>query len=187
MVVYSLSTARQALISSCDPCSPESLSHHPRQSWRRFDGELAACWSWPSNKDASGWYDTQDKIETLIPGVQPTQFPTAPLGWLVPGDPTSPNGGGKLTRTLAPTDYKEFGPRIGLPYSPNTSEGFLGKIVGGRGKTSIRAAYGIYYTATEDLTLSDIVADAPYGQFWVAPQPPLMQEPSRTRSDGSWT
>jgi hypothetical protein len=131
------------------------------------------------------WYDTQDKIETLIPGVQSTQFPTAPLGWLVPGDPTSLNGSGKLTRTLAPTDYKEFGPRIGLAYSPSASEGFLGKILGGPGRTSIRAAYGIYYTATEDLTLFDIVADAPYGQFWVAPQPPLMQEPFRTRSDGS--
>jgi hypothetical protein len=131
------------------------------------------------------WYDTQDKIETLIPGVQSTQFPTAPKGWLVPGDPTSPNGTGKLTRTLAPTDFKEFGPRIGLAYSPDVSEGFLGKLLGGPGKTSIRAAYGIYYTATEDLTLFDIVADAPYGQFWVAPQPPLMEEPFRTRSDGS--
>jgi hypothetical protein len=131
------------------------------------------------------WYDTQDKIETLIPGVQSTQFPTAPLGWLVPGDPTSPNGTGKLTRTLAPTDYKEFGPRIGLAWSPSADSGFLGKLLGGPGKTSIRAAYGLYYTATEDLTLFDIVADAPYGQFWVAPQPPLMQEPFRTRSDGS--
>ena len=88
-------------------------------------------------------------------------------------------------RTLAPTDYKEFGPRIGLAYSPSASEGLLGKILGGPGKSSIRAAYGIYYTATEDLTLFDIVADAPYGQFWVAPQSPLMQEPFRTRSDGS--
>src|SRR5207248_1383440 len=31
----------------------------------------------------------------------------------------------------------------------------------------------------------DIVADAPYGQYWVAPGPVLMQEPFRTRSDGS--
>ncbi len=123
------------------------------------------------------WYDTQNKIETLVPGVQSTQFPTAPKGWLVPGDPGIPS-------TLAPTDYKEFSPRLGLAYSPNVSGGFLGKILGGPGKSSIRAAYGIYYTAIEDLTLFDIVADAPYGQYWVAPQPPLMQEPFRTRSDG---
>jgi hypothetical protein len=131
------------------------------------------------------WYDTEDKIETLIPGVQSTQFPTAPLGWLVPGDPTSPNGTGKVARTLAPTDLKEFGPRLGLAYSPSSSDGFLGKLLGGPGKSSIRASYGIYYTAIEDLTLFAIVADAPYGQFWVAPQPDLVQEPFRVRSDGS--
>ena len=33
------------------------------------------------------WYDTQDKIETIVPGLQSTQFPTAPKGWVVPGDP----------------------------------------------------------------------------------------------------
>ena len=124
------------------------------------------------------WYDTEDKIETLVPGVQSTQFPTAPKGWLVPGDPGIP-------RTLAPTDYKEFSPRLGIAYSPSSSGGFLGKLLGGPGKSSIRAGYGIYYTAIEDLTLFDIVADAPYGQYWVAPQPVLMQEPFRTRSDGS--
>ena len=124
------------------------------------------------------WYDTEDKIETLVPGVQSTVFPTAPKGWLVPGDPGIP-------RTLAPTDYKEIGPRIGLAYSPSGSGGFLDKILGGAGKTSIRAAYGIYYTAIEDLTLFAIVADAPYGQYWVAPRPVLMEEPFRTRADGS--
>lgn len=124
------------------------------------------------------WYDTEDKIETLVPGVQSIQFPTAPKGWLVPGDPGIP-------RTLAPTDYKEFSPRLGLAYSPSSASGFLGKLLGGPGKSSIRAAYGLYYTAIEDLTLFDIVADAPYGQYWVAPQPVLMQEPFRTRSDGS--
>jgi hypothetical protein len=131
------------------------------------------------------WYDTQDRIETLIPGVQSTVYPTAPRGWLVPGDPTSPDGTGKVARTLAPTDYKEFGPRIGLAYSPNSSGGFLGKLFGGPGKTSIRAAYGIYYTAIEDLTMFDEVADAPYGQYWVSIQPPIMQTPFLSRSDGS--
>src|SRR5882762_7736015 len=27
------------------------------------------------------WYDTQGKIETIVPGLQSTQFPTAPKGW----------------------------------------------------------------------------------------------------------
>ena len=38
------------------------------------------------------WYDTQDKIETIVPGLQSTQFPTAPTGWVVPGDPGIPRG-----------------------------------------------------------------------------------------------
>jgi hypothetical protein len=124
------------------------------------------------------WYDTQNRIETLIPGEQSVLFPTAPLGWVVPGDPNVP-------RTLAPTDYKEFGPRLGLAYSPSTTDGILGKIFGGPGKSSIRASYGIFYTAIQDETLFDIVADPPYGQFWVSAAPPIMETPFLTRSDGS--
>jgi len=124
------------------------------------------------------WYDTQNKIETLIPGEQSVEFPTAPLGWVVPGDPHVPS-------TLAPTDYKEFGPRVGLAWSPNASEGWLGKLLGGPGKTSIRLAYGLYYTAIEDLTMFDEVADAPYGEYWASVQPPLMQTPFQSRADGS--
>jgi Carboxypeptidase regulatory-like domain len=123
------------------------------------------------------WYDTQDKIETIVPGLQSTVFPTAPRGWVVPGDPGIP-------KTLAPTDYNNLGPRIGLAYSPGFSDGALGKIFGGPGKTSIRAAFGIYYTAVEDLTLFYEVGDAPYGLYWPSIAPPLFEEPFRTRSSG---
>ena len=71
------------------------------------------------------WYDTQGKIETIVPGLQSTQFPTAPKGWVVPGDPGIPS-------TLAPTRYNNFGPRLGIAYSPGFSDGLLGKIFGGR-------------------------------------------------------
>jgi Carboxypeptidase regulatory-like domain/TonB dependent receptor-like, beta-barrel len=129
------------------------------------------------------WYDTQDKIETIVPGVQSTVFPTAPLGWLVPGDPDG--NGGTIPKTLAPTDYNNLAPRIGLAYSPGFSDGILGKIFGGPGKTSIRAAYGIYYTSVEDLTLFYEVGDAPYGLYWPSILPPTFSEPFRTRADGS--
>ncbi len=124
------------------------------------------------------WYDTQNKIETIVPGLQSVMFPTAPKGWVVPGDPGIPS-------TLAPTRYNNFSPRLGLAYSPNFSDGFLGKVFGGPGKTSIRAAFGIYYTSMEDLNLFYEVGDAPYGLYWPSIVPPLFEEPFRTRVDGS--
>jgi hypothetical protein len=124
------------------------------------------------------WYDTQDRIETLVPGVQSVVFPTAPKGWLVPGDPGIP-------RTLAPTDYLNFSPRVGIAYSPDHSGGFLGKLLGGPGKTSIRVSGGLFHTAIEDATLFIIWGDAPYGLYWVSIVPPLFEEPFRNRSDGA--
>jgi len=123
------------------------------------------------------WYDTQGKIETIVPGLQSTQFPTAPLGWVVPGDPGIPS-------TLAPTRYNNFAPRVGIAYSPGFSDGLGAKVFGGPGKSSIRAAYGIYYTSIEDLNLFYEVGDAPFGQYWVSPQPTMFDEPFRTRADG---
>jgi len=124
------------------------------------------------------WYDTQGKIETIVPGLQSTQFPTAPLGWVVPGDPGIPS-------TLAHTRYNNFAPRVGIAYSPGFSDGLAGKIFGGPGKTSIRAAYGIYYTSIEDLNLFYEVGDAPFGLYWVSPQPTMFDEPFVTRANGT--
>ena len=106
------------------------------------------------------WYDTQGKIETLIPGEQSVLFPGAPTGWVVPGDPGVP-------KTLAPTQYHNFSPRLGLAYSPAWDTGFLAKLTGGPGKTSIRLGYGLFYTAYEDLTQFQEIGDAPFGLFWV--------------------
>ncbi len=124
------------------------------------------------------WYDTQGKIETIVPGLQSTQFPTAPKGWVVPGDPGIPS-------TLSPTHYNNFAPRIGMAYSPSFNDGIMKKITGGPGKTSIRAAYGIYYTSVEDLNLFYEVGDAPFGLYWVSPEHPMFDQPFQTRADGS--
>ena len=124
------------------------------------------------------WYDTQGKIETIVPGLQSTQFPTAPRSWVVPGDPGIPS-------TLAPTRYNNFAPRVGIAYSPGFSDGVLGKVFGGPGKSSIRAAYGIYYTSIEDLNLFYEVGDAPFGLYWQSPNPTMFDQPYVTRSDGS--
>jgi hypothetical protein len=73
-------------------------------------------------------------------------------------DPTLPNPGAgnrpgalafasESNERFANTWYKDFGPRIGFAWSPDRTEGFLGKLAGGAGKTVIRGGYGIYYQA----------------------------------------
>ncbi|MDQ1410905.1 MAG: hypothetical protein QOJ41_2640, partial [Acidobacteriaceae bacterium] len=123
------------------------------------------------------WYDTQGKIQTFNPGQTSTLFPLAPAGLVFPGDPGIP-------KTLAPTNYNNVAPRLGLAYSPGFSDGALGKIFGGPGKTSIRVAYGLYYTSVEDLNLFYEVADAPFGLYWTSPVSVMFDEPFRIRATG---
>ncbi|PYX51045.1 MAG: hypothetical protein DMG79_04350 [Acidobacteria bacterium] len=123
------------------------------------------------------WYDTQGKIQTWVKGEQSTVFPNSPQGLVYPGDKGIP-------KTLAPTRYNKFGPRLGLAYSPSFSEGALGKIFGGPGKSSIRASYGLYYTSVEDLNLFYEVGDAPFGLYWTSPGAVDFSEPYRNRLDG---
>jgi hypothetical protein len=59
------------------------------------------------------WHEKYNQLQTYIAGAQSTLYPGAPPGVVVAGDPTVPN-------TLAPTSYKNFAPRIGLAYSPNS-------------------------------------------------------------------
>ena len=40
---------------------------------------------------------------------------------------------------------KNFAPRVALAYSPQSTDGFLGKLFGGPGKTSFRAGFGMFY------------------------------------------
>jgi hypothetical protein len=42
-------------------------------------------------------------------------------------------------------DYKDFAPRFAFAYSPHASGGFLHRLFGGPGKSSIRGGYGLYY------------------------------------------
>jgi hypothetical protein len=124
------------------------------------------------------WYDTQGKLQAFIPGQTSTMFPLSPTGLVFPGDANVP-------QTLAPTRYNNFAPRLGVAYSPGFSDGVLGKIFGGPGKTSIRASYGIYYTSVEDLNLFYEVADAPFGLYWTSPVSVLYNEPFRIRATGA--
>jgi hypothetical protein len=124
------------------------------------------------------WYDTQGKTETIIKGEQSVVFPGSPLGYVVPGDPGVPS-------TVSPTGFHNFAPRLGLAYSPAPQDGFLGKLLGGAGKTSIRSAFGIYYLGAADLGNFGIIGDAPFGIYWQSTAPSLFDTPFQTRSTGT--
>jgi hypothetical protein len=124
------------------------------------------------------WYEKYNQIATFEPGKQSVVFPTAPAGILYPTDPGVP-------RTLAPPGNRDFAPRIGLAYSPSASgDGLLARILGGPGNTSVRASYGIFYTAIEALTLGVMSANAPYGTTYSSPAPPLFSTPFISAANG---
>lgn len=123
------------------------------------------------------WYEKYNQISTFDPGHQSIVFPGAPAGILYPTDPGVP-------RTLAPPG-SEFAPRIGLAYAPQfDSDSLWSKLLGAPGKTSIRAGFGMFYTAIEALTLGVLAANAPYGTTYSSPAPPLFSDPFITASSG---
>jgi hypothetical protein len=124
------------------------------------------------------WYEKYNQISTTEPGRQSVVFPGAPAGILYPTDPG-------VRRTLAPPG-DEFSPRLGLAYSPDMSEDtFLGKILGGPGKSSLRVGFGMYYTSIEALTIGVLAANAPYGTTYSSPAPPQFANPFVTASNGA--
>jgi hypothetical protein len=124
------------------------------------------------------WYEKNNGLSVFEPGRSSVVFPGAPAGILFPTDPGVP-------RTLAPPGNRDFAPRIGFAYSPESADDtLLVKIFGGPGKTSIRAGFGMYYTAIEALTVGILAANPPFGTTYSSPAPPLFATPFITASTG---
>src|SRR5208283_3448637 len=64
-------------------------------------------------------------------------------------------------------------PRAGVAYSPGTD-----------GKTSIRAGFGLFYTAFEGLSAGIMSANPPYGYDYNSLAPPLFATPFTTAASG---
>jgi hypothetical protein len=126
---------------------------------------------------ATPWWEEHNEIQTLVPGLQSLVFPGSPTGWVFPGDPGIP-------KTLAPIRYGNFAPRLGLAYSPATREGFLGKLTGGPGNSSIRVSWGKFFTTFEGATDYNEIGDAPFGFYWGSPVPPEFANPFIDRGSG---
>jgi hypothetical protein len=132
------------------------------------------------------YYDTGNRLQTFRPGAVNTQYPCLlnpnsvtsanlisiygsddcspggpagavfPTGLVFPKDPGVPRG-------LTSTYYKAFAPRIGLAWSPGATEGWLAKLTGGPGKSSVRMGYGLFYNPIEQLVLEQFSAEPPFG------------------------
>ena len=123
------------------------------------------------------WSEKYNNIQTVVPGRQSVVFPKAPAGLLVPGDPGIPS-------TLSPAKYHNFAPRIGVAYSPDFKDGILKTITGGPNKTSIRASYGVFYTAFPGLSAGIMYGVPPFGYNYLSPAPPLFATPFINSGDG---
>ena len=121
------------------------------------------------------WAEKHHQTTTFVQGVESTTFPGAPLGYLVPGDPL-PNGS-HIPAAIAPSPLDNFSPRLGVAYSPSFSRGWLSKLTGGPGKTSIRAGAGRFFTAVEGLTVAYPTGNPPYGLTYTSPEAPVMATP----------
>ncbi len=138
---------------------------------------------WELNTD---YYDTGNRLQTFRPGTVSTKYSCLlnpnnflssqliatygsadcgpngpanavyPLGLEFPGDPGVPRG---LTQTY----YKAFAPRVGLAWSPGWTDGWLAKLTGGPGKSSVRMGWGMFYNPIEQLVLEQFSAEPPFG------------------------
>jgi len=125
------------------------------------------------------WYEKYNDAITFIPGEQSVVFPSAPPGIVYPGDPG-------VSRTLAPPGNKDFAPRVGLAYSPNVAQdSLLGKILGGPGKTSIRAGVGMFYAVIPEESLGLISDNVPYGFTFTSTYPVLFSSPFVNADSGA--
>jgi len=151
------------------------LGLYGQDSWRvRSDLTINAGLRWDVIK---AWWEKYNQLQTYVAGAHSIVFPGALPGLLVAGDPGIP-------KTLAPTDFRSFAPRIGLAYSPRFDEGILKKIFGGNGQSSIRASYGLFYTEFPGLAAGIMYAVPPFGFNYLSPGPPLFATPFITAATG---
>jgi hypothetical protein len=123
------------------------------------------------------WSEKYNQLQTLVKGQQSEVYPDAPQGLVFPGDPGVP-------RSLAPA-HNDFSPRLGAAYTPSFTAPWLRKLTGPAGQTSIRAGYGIFYTAYEGLSAGIMSANPPYGYTYTSAAPPLFASPFTVAATGA--
>jgi hypothetical protein len=123
------------------------------------------------------FWEKYNQLQTIIPGRQSVLYPDAPEDLVVPGDPGIPS-------TISPSKGDNFAPRLGIAYAPEFDRGMLEKIFGDGEKSSVRASYGIFYTAYPGLSAGVMYAVPPFGYNYLSPEPPLFATPFVNAANG---
>jgi len=111
--------------------------------------------------------DPDDRKLAFVPGQQSQVSPTSPEGLLFPGDPGIPRG-------IASTDWNNIAPRIGIAWDPK-----------GDGRTSVRAAFGVFYGSTSGNEWNTTADNQPFTLRQPFPQVYTLSDPYRNTPGGN--
>lgn len=90
------------------------------------------------------YHDLNVALSQLRLGEQSTVYPTAPSGYVFPGDPGVPDA-------TIPARWNNWAPRFGFALDP-----------AGNGRTSIRGGYGIFYSDIRGQALNNLSSNEPF-------------------------
>jgi hypothetical protein len=124
------------------------------------------------------WWEKYNQIQTIVPGEQSVLYPNAVPGWWCPAIPGIPS----TLVAIAVSQLRSQGRPCVLSPTPPWSSG---SSVWRPGKSSIRASYGMFYTAFPGLTAGIMYGVPPYGYNYLSPEPPLLATPFINSADGA--
>lgn len=123
----------------------EYYSYGQDQWQMRPDLTVTFGLAWDVDTPFKNLYAGGEALSSFIPGEQSRIFPSAPVGYVFPGDPgMGPYG-------LAHIHYDNLAPRLGFAWSPGSSHNW-----------SIRGGVGLYYNRTEEEPTLQALSDPPF-------------------------